>query len=95
MTPHDPELKERVGVRELHDRLSRYVSYVAEGAEVVITSRGRPVARLVGVDEVDPLELLRRRGLVQEPTGNWKPRPISQRPGPSESVADLVSDQRR
>ena len=49
MTPHREPLKAEVGVRELHDRLSRYVRYVRDGAEVVVTIRGRRVARLVPV----------------------------------------------
>jgi prevent-host-death family protein len=47
MTPHPAPLKSEVGVRELHDRLSRYVQHVKDGAEVVVTMRGRRVARLV------------------------------------------------
>lgn len=38
-----------VGVRELKAKLSEYLSRVAEGHEVVVTDRGRPVARLVAV----------------------------------------------
>src|SRR5438093_687649 len=68
MTPHSEPLKTEVGVRELHDRLSRYVQHVQDGAEVVVTMRGRRVARLVPVDEIDPLADLRARGLVREPT---------------------------
>jgi hypothetical protein len=30
-----------VGVRELHDRLSRYVQHVKDGGEMVVTMRGR------------------------------------------------------
>src|SRR5215212_1953396 len=52
MTPHPEPLKTEVGVRELHDRLSRYVQHVQDGAEVVVTMRGRRVARLVPVDEI-------------------------------------------
>src|ERR687896_529431 len=36
MTPHPEPLKSEVGVRELHDRLSRYVQHVKDGAEVVV-----------------------------------------------------------
>jgi uncharacterized protein len=57
MTPHPEPLKSEVGVRELHDRLSRYVQHVKDGAEVVVTMRGRRVARLVPVDETDPWQI--------------------------------------
>ncbi len=94
MTPHSESLKREVGVRELHDQLSRYVRYVAEGGEVVVTMRGRRVARLTPVAGDDPLADLRERGLVQEPQGDWQPRQGG-RPRSSASVADLVAGQRR
>jgi prevent-host-death family protein len=39
-----------VGVRELKARLSAYLAAVQQGKEVVVTDRGRPVARIVPVD---------------------------------------------
>jgi prevent-host-death family protein len=74
MTLHRDPLKSEVGVRELHDRLSRYVQHVKDGGEVVVTMRGRRVARLVPVDDVDPLTDLRARGLIREPTAPRSPR---------------------
>jgi prevent-host-death family protein len=41
----------RISLREANQHLSRYVRSVEQGHEVVITRRGRPVARLVAVDE--------------------------------------------
>lgn len=95
MTPHREPLKPEVGVRELHDRLSRYVQHVKDGGEVVVTMRGRRVARLVPVDEIDPLEDLRARGLVREPTAPRSSRARQARHKAAEPVSDLVADQRR
>jgi prevent-host-death family protein len=95
MTLHREPLKSEVGVRELHDRLSRYVQHVKGGAEVVVTMRGRRVARLVPVDEVDPLADLRARGLVREPTAPRSPRARRARLKAGKPVSDLVADQRR
>lgn len=95
MTLHGEPLKAEVGVRELHDRLSRYVQHVKDGGEVVVTMRGRRVARLVGVDEVDPLADLRARGLVREPTAPRSSRSRRARLKAGEPVSDLVPDQRR
>ena len=95
MTPHSEPLKTEVGVRELHDRLSRYVQHVQDGAEVVVTMRGRRVARLVPVNEVDPLADLRARGLVREPTAPRHPRAGRARLKAAKPVSDLVADQRR
>jgi prevent-host-death family protein len=95
MTLHSEPLKSEVGVRELHDRLSRYVQHVQDGAEVVVTMRGRRVARLVPVDEIDPLEDLRARGLVREPTAPRNPRARRARLKAAKPVSELVAEQRR
>ena len=93
MTPHRDMRAREVGIRELHDQLSRYVRHAAEGGEVVVTMRGRPVARLTPMTADDPLADLRERGLVQEPEREWSPR--RRRPAPSAPVSDLVEEQRR
>jgi prevent-host-death family protein len=95
MTPHREPLKAEVGVRELHDQLSRYVQHVKDGGEVVVTMRGRRVARLVRVDGVDPLADLRARGLVREPTAPRSPRAQRARLEAAKPVSDLIADQRR
>jgi prevent-host-death family protein len=89
VTLHQPESE--VGVRELHDRLSEYLERVEEGGEVVVTRRGRPVARLSGLGE-RPLDVLVRRGLVRIPEGGRSPR--SAQVKGTGSVSDLVSEQR-
>lgn len=91
MTPH--ALKREVGIRELHNQLSRYVNHVAAGGEVVVTMRGKPIARLAPIDAPDPFAELRRRGLIQEATAEWDPDEAI-RPRPTEPVAPLVSEQR-
>jgi prevent-host-death family protein len=80
-------------VRDLHDRLSEHLERVEQGSEIVVTRRGRPIARLCAVDASDPLEELIRQGLVSRPKS----------PGPARgprvkargSLSDLVADQRR
>lgn len=61
----------RVAVRELKDRLSEYLALVKAGEEVVVTERGKPVARLAPLPsyqvlpqylgEMEKLGLVRRR----------------------------------
>jgi prevent-host-death family protein len=96
MTPHASRARREVGIRELHDQLSRYVGEVATGEEIVVTSRGRPVARLVPIDDApDPLAELRARGLVREPTQPRRRADGRDRPTPTGSVSELVIDERR
>jgi prevent-host-death family protein len=90
MTLHQPD--NEVGVRELHDRLSEYLERVEAGGEVVVTRRGRPIARLSALDAKRPLEELERRGLVRLPEKSRAPRaPRVKASGP---VSDLISEQR-
>ncbi len=45
----------RVSLREANQHFSRYVRSVEQGNVVVITRRGRPVARLVAESQAKPL----------------------------------------
>lgn len=84
-----------VGVRDLKNNLSRYLDQVKSGVEVVVTDRGRPVARLSAVDDVDRdrLAVLIEDGLVRPPTSKVRRRPV---PLSSDaSVSELVAEQRR
>jgi prevent-host-death family protein len=44
-----------VGVRELRENLSAYLDRVQAGEEVIVTERGRRVARIVGPSKLDQL----------------------------------------
>lgn len=83
----------QVGVRELHNRLSEYLEKVEQGTEVVVTRRGKPIARLSQIDGPRPFEDLEQRGLIRWPEESRKVRqPLTGSKGP---VSDLVKDQRR
>lgn len=82
-----------VGVRALHDRLSEHLEQVESGAEVLVTRRGRPIARLSAVDEVDSLQDLVRRGLLTPPSRRRTARRA--RVKARRSVSELVAEQRR
>jgi prevent-host-death family protein len=60
-----------VSVRELKGRLSRYLKRAAAGEDVTITSRGRPIARLVPAPlpspAAEPSVAELRRRLAQVP----------------------------
>lgn len=82
-----------VGVRALHDRLSEHLEQVRDGAEVLVTRRGRPIARLSPVDEADRLQDLVRRGLVTPPSRRRTTRRAQVKA--RGSVSGLVAEQRR
>ena len=51
-----------VGIRELRQRASELLRRVEAGETIQITDRGRPVAALIPLPDVDPLERLRALG---------------------------------
>ncbi len=57
---------ERVGVRELRQNASALLRRVAAGESIVVTDRGRPVARLSPVHAGGGLAELRAAGLVRD-----------------------------
>ncbi len=80
-------------MREMRDRLSEYLEKVGQGAEVVVTRRGKPIARLSRVEGPRAFEKLERRGLVR-----WPEKPREARKalaGSKGSVSGLVKSQRR
>ena len=85
---------DRVGIRELKNQLSRYVSLARSGHEVVVTNHGRAVAKLVPLQaRAGILDDLVARGEATAPRRARRqvPRPIASRG----SVSDLVAHQRR
>jgi prevent-host-death family protein len=84
-----------VGVRDLKNNLSRYLEQVEAGVEVVVTDRGRPIARVNGIDSVsrDKLSTLIAAGLVRPPTSNVRQRPVPL--ASARSVSELVAEQRK
>lgn len=84
-----------VGIRDLKNGLSKYLERVRAGEEVIVTDRGRPVARLSAIDQsTDRLAALVAAGVVRAPTKKARRRP-ARRIEAEGSVSDLVSEQRR
>lgn len=83
-----------VGIRELKNSLSKYVERARAGTDVIVTDRGRPVARLAALDaDDDRLADLVAAGLVRPPTSLRRQLPDS-RIRATAPVSDLVSEQR-
>jgi prevent-host-death family protein len=85
-----------VPVTELRAHLSEWMDQVRGGGELVITDRGVPVARLLGLTTASTLQRLAADGVIGRPAAALRPvasgRP---RPRPRRPVADIVSEQRR
>ena len=66
--PKAPHRSSReVGIRELRDNLSRCIDEVRAGQELIVTDRGRPVARIVRTSGGSRLEELVAAGVVTPP----------------------------
>jgi prevent-host-death family protein len=82
-----------VGIRELRDNLSRYLEQVRRGEEVVVTDRGRAIARVMPVGAERAIDRLIAEGLV---TPALRPKHRGGRRVKSRgAVSDLVTEQRR
>lgn len=82
-------------MRELKNDLSRYVQRVAEGAEVTITSRGKPVARMVPIPEDDAFAALRERGILRPAKRPKRPRTRDDLIDLGVSISEFLDEQRR
>jgi prevent-host-death family protein len=82
-----------VGVRELRNNLSRYLDRVRDGEEVVVTDRGRAIARVLPVGAERVLDRLIAEGVATPPQ---QPKRRAGKPIKSKGVvSDLVANQRR
>jgi prevent-host-death family protein len=86
---------DRVGIRQLRDRLTTYLRRVREGESLLIVDRGTPIARLApAAPGLEAVADLAAEGLVE--WGGGKPRGAVQPPvvrgGP---ISELVVEGRR
>lgn len=84
-----------VRVSELEQDLASFISRAENGEEIVVTSGGKPVARISAVaDGATRLAELVEEGIVRPPTSSERCIP-SERIKSTGSVSDLVIEQRR
>ena len=77
-----------VGIRELRADLSRLIKRVREGEEIVVTDRGKAVARITPLDGELKIDQLIAAGLVRPArrrTG-WLPEPTEAKGSVSELI---------
>jgi prevent-host-death family protein len=83
-----------VGIRELRADLSRLLRQVRAGEELLVTDRGKPVARILPATGPRKLDRLIAEGRVTPAPTPWRgpvPKPVKTRG----AVSDLVGEQRR
>jgi prevent-host-death family protein len=85
-----------VTVTDLRAHLSSWLERARNGHDVVITDRGVPVARLIGLTTTTTLERLTADGVIGRPAAGQRPQASGRaRPRTRRPLADVVSDQRR
>jgi prevent-host-death family protein len=85
-----------VAVSELRAHLSGWLERARSGEEIVITDRGVPVARLIGIESRPKLEQLVQEGVIAGPALVSRPRAAGRsRPAVKRSLAEFVSTDRR
>lgn len=92
---------QRVGSREFKNRMARYIRAVGNGQTLVLTKRGKPVAKVGPPDTVEPgeedtwerLRELEARGLIRLGRGKLKPfRPVKSTGKPASQM--IIEDRR-
>ena len=83
----------QVGVRELRNNLSRYLDRVRKGEEVVVTDRGRAVARVLPIGAERVLDRLIAEGVVTPATQRKRHAGLPIKT--TGTASDLIADQRR
>jgi prevent-host-death family protein len=85
-----------VAVSDLRAHLSEWLARARDGEEVVVTERGTPVARLLGITAASTLERLVAEGVIGRPDrAHRAPAAGRSRPRPRRPISDLVGEQRR
>jgi prevent-host-death family protein len=88
------------GIKEVKNNLSRLLNQVKAGKEIIITDRGRPVARIVKETYGDnsiraALGPLIQRGLIALPSRAILKDRISAVEAPGKPVSEMVIEDRR
>lgn len=90
----------RATITEAKNSLSALIDLVRHGESVIITDRGRPVARLIPApgaegDEEGRVARLERAGIIRRGTGRMPTIPLLDHPPLSSGVLDALLDERR
>ncbi len=84
-----------MSAKELKNRLGRYLKRVKEGGSLVITERGKPIARIVPLDlsPESKLKLMEELGLLVPPEGELEP--LEPLVTPKQSISEILIEDRK
>ena len=90
----------KAGIKHVKNNLSRLLVQVKDGEEIVITKRGRPIARIVkenreGDNTRAVLDTLAREGLITLPTRSIVKDHVSAAKVPGKPVSKMIIEDRR
>jgi prevent-host-death family protein len=88
------------GIKEIKNNLSRFLARVKAGEEVMITERGKPVARIIRENSKNlkirmALEPLIDSGLVVLPSRSLRKNGVISHDAKGKSVSEMVIEDRR
>lgn len=88
------------GIKEIKNNLSRYLARVKSGEEILITERGKPIARIIKEGEGNTsvrhaLGSLIQKGLIVMPSQSINRSKPPQVKVSGKSVSDMVIEDRR
>jgi antitoxin (DNA-binding transcriptional repressor) of toxin-antitoxin stability system len=88
------------GIKEVKNNLSRYLARVKVGEEILITERGKPVARIVKENQGNrsiraALGPLIKKGLIALPSQRINKEHLSPVKAPGKLVSEMVIEDRR
>lgn len=84
----------QIGVRDLKNGLSRYLKRVRNGETIVVTDRGRPVARIIPAGVAESMATLMAEGRITWSGKGLKPSTRLIRPRPGPPISDYIGEDR-
>ena len=88
----------RVGIRELRENLRSYLEQVKNGDELLVTERGKPIARILEPESHEATRArLIREGRIKPAKEPWTPIDVDKLPdlGPGPTLSEIVIAMRR
>jgi prevent-host-death family protein len=85
------------GIRELRENLRSYLDRVKNGDTILVTERGRPIARIVAADADEAFERLVRAGIITPAKRSKRPIDLEGLPRlrGRPTLSDILIEQRR